>query len=61
MIATGSIWQRFDYLLFSVTLLLILFGILMIGSATQDAIDPTLIARVPDQIRFALVGLMLMA
>lgn len=61
MIATGSIWQRFDYLLFSVSLLLILFGILMIGSATQDAIDPTLIARVPDQIRFALLGLMLMA
>ncbi|MDD9956824.1 MAG: FtsW/RodA/SpoVE family cell cycle protein [Anaerolineaceae bacterium] len=61
MIASGSIWQRFDYLLFSVSLLLILFGILMIGSATQDAIDPTLIARVPDQIRFALLGLMLMA
>lgn len=61
MIATGSIWQRFDYLLFSFSLLLIVFGILMIGSATQDAIDPVLIARVPDQIRFALLGLMLMA
>lgn len=60
MIATGSIWQRFDYLLFSVTLLLIIFGVLMIGSATQDAIDPTIIARVPDQIRFAVLGLVLM-
>ncbi len=60
MIATGNIWQRFDYLLFSVTLLLIIFGVLMIGSATQDAIDPTLIARVPDQIRFAALGLALM-
>ena len=60
MIGTGSIWQRFDYLLFSIALLLIVFGVLMIGSATQDAIDPTLIARVPDQIRFAVLGLVLM-
>ena len=60
MISTGSIWQRFDYLLFSVSLLLIMFGVLMIGSATQDAIDPTIIARVPDQIRFAVLGLVLM-
>lgn len=60
MITTGNIWQRFDYLLFSVSLLLIMFGVLMIGSATQDAIDPTIIARVPDQIRFAVLGLVLM-
>lgn len=60
MIASGSIWQRFDYLLFGITLLLIVFGILVIGSATQDAIDPILIARVPDQIRFAALGLLLM-
>lgn len=49
--------QRFDYILFGATMLLIVFGVLMIASATQDAIDPDLINRVPDQIRFALVGL----
>jgi rod shape determining protein RodA len=52
--------QRFDYILFTAMLLLVVFGILMIASATQDAIDPDLINRVPDQIRFALVGLVAM-
>lgn len=56
----GSVWQRFDYLLFALTILLIIFGVLMIGSATQGAIDPTLISRVPDQIRFAILGIFLM-
>ena len=60
MIYSGSLWQRFDYLLFGVTILLTIFGILMIASATQDAIDPTIITRVPDQIRFAVLGLFLM-
>ena len=32
----------------------------MIRSATQGAIDPTLISRVPDQIQFTFVGLLLM-
>jgi rod shape determining protein RodA len=52
----GSFWQRFDYLLFGAMSLLILFGIMMIASATRDAIDPDLIGRLPDQIRFAFVG-----
>ncbi len=52
----GSIWQRFDYILFGVTLMLTVFGVMVIASATQDAIDPTLISRVPDQIRFAIFG-----
>jgi rod shape determining protein RodA len=54
------IWRRFDYVLFSVSILLIIFGILMIASATQGAIDPTIITRVPDQIRFAALGLFIM-
>lgn len=54
------IWRRFDYLLFALTILLVIFGILMIASATQGAIDPTIIARVPDQIRFAVLGLFIM-
>ena len=52
-----SIWQRFDFLLFGTTIVLIVFGILMIRSATLGAVDPTLISRVPDQIRYALIGL----
>jgi rod shape determining protein RodA len=57
---TDSIWRRFDYTLFGVTLLLTIFGILMIASATQDAIDPAIISRVPDQIRFTLLGVVIM-
>ncbi len=60
MSSTVNIWRRFDYLLFGVTGLLIAFGILMIRSATQGAIDPTLITRVPDQIQFAVLGLFIM-
>lgn len=57
---TESVWRRFDYGLFGITILLIIFGVLMIRSATQGAIDPTLISRVPDQIQFALLGCVLM-
>ncbi|NDJ61177.1 MAG: rod shape-determining protein RodA [Chloroflexi bacterium] len=53
---SGSLWRRFDYVLLGVTILLTLFGIVAIRSATLDAIDPDLINRVPDQIRFALLG-----
>lgn len=60
MTRSSGIWQRFDYPLFVVSILLTVFGILMISSATQDAIDPTIISRVPDQIRFAILGFILM-
>jgi rod shape determining protein RodA len=60
MIYSGSIWRRFDYGLFGLTILLIVFGILMIRSATQGAIDPTLITRVPDQIQFTILGAVVM-
>lgn len=57
MFATsGSIWRRFDFILLGAAILLTLFGILMIRSATLGAIDPDLINRVPDQIRFAILG-----
>lgn len=52
-----SIWRRFDYLLFGTTIILVTFGILMIRSATLDAVDPDLIRRVSDQIRYAVIGL----
>ena len=56
MIDRISIWRRFDYILFAATLVLVVFGILMIDSATQDAIDDDIIRRVRDQINFAIVG-----
>ncbi len=57
MNGTGvSIWRRFDFILFSAVVLLVIYGVLMIRSATLDAIDPDLINRVPRQIQYAVVG-----
>ncbi len=52
----GHFWRQFDFILLGTTLLLVIFGILMIRSATLDAIDPELISRVPDQILYAIIG-----
>lgn len=57
---TGSIWRQFDVPLLIATILLTVFGILMIRSATLNAIDVDLINRVPDQIRFAILGIIVM-
>lgn len=57
---SGNLWQRFDYILLGVTIVLVVFGILMIHSATLGAVDAELIQRVPDQIRYAFIGLVLM-
>jgi rod shape determining protein RodA len=56
----SRIWRQFDFVLLIATVLLTVFGILMIRSATLDAIDPDLINRVPDQIRFALFGILVL-
>ena len=56
MTESVNIFRRFDYVLFAGTVALVVFGILMIDSATQDAIDDDIISRVPDQINFALIG-----
>lgn len=57
MNGTGvSIWRRFDFILLSAVVLLVIYGVLMIRSATLDAIDPDLINRVPRQIQYAVVG-----
>ncbi|MBI1278113.1 MAG: rod shape-determining protein RodA [Anaerolineaceae bacterium] len=56
---TNSFWRNFDFVLLGTTVILILFGILMIRSATIGAIDTELISRVPDQIRYAIIGLVL--
>ncbi len=57
---SGHYWQRFDYILLGAVTLLILFGIMMIASATRGAIADELINRLPDQIRFAIVGFIAM-
>lgn len=49
-------WRRFDWLLFGLSVVLTLFGILMIRSSTLDAVDPDLINRVPNQIRYGLIS-----
>ena len=55
----SSLWWQFDFVLLAIAALLIGFGVLVIRSATLDAIDTDLIARVPDQIRYALIGALL--
>ena len=57
---TGSIWRQFDWVLLGTAILLTAFGVLMIRSATLDAIDPDLINRVPNQIRYAIIGFAVM-
>ncbi len=57
---SGNMWRQFDWVLLGVSVLLTAFGVLMIRSATLDAIDPDLINRVPNQIRYAVIGLGIM-
>ncbi len=54
---SGSLWRQFDFVLLGASILLTAFGILMIRSATLGAIDPELINRVPDQIRYSILGI----
>lgn len=51
-----GVLRRFDLVLMAATLVLVVFGIMMIASATQDAIDEDIIRRVPDQINYAIIG-----
>lgn len=60
MSRSGSMWRHFDYVLLITAILLTVFGVLMIRSATLGAIDPDLINRVPDQIRFGILGIFVM-
>jgi rod shape determining protein RodA len=58
-----SIWKhltRMDWLILLATIILVIGGIVMIRSATLDAIDPDLINRVPDQIQYAVIGFIAM-
>ncbi len=50
-------WRHFDFIMLGLVVLLVIFGILMIRSATMDAIDPDIQNRVPRQITFGVAGL----
>jgi rod shape determining protein RodA len=50
-------WRNFDFILFSVTMVLIVYGVLMIRSATIGAIDPSITNRVERQIEYGIIGL----
>jgi rod shape determining protein RodA len=56
---SSGFWYQFDYLLMFFTILLIVFGLLMIRSATIGAIDPELIRRLPDQILYSAIGIVM--
>ena len=55
----GQYWRRFDYVLLSTSIILMVFGILMIRSATLGAISDDLISRVPNQIQYGIIGMVL--
>jgi len=50
----SKFFQNFDYVLLAVVIIMILFGVLMIGSATRDV--PSLADRVNSQITYSIVG-----
>ncbi len=54
------IWRNFDFILLGVTVVLIIYGVLMIRSATLGAVDTDLISRVPRQIQYAVAGMVVM-
>ena len=54
-----ALWRNFDFVLLAISLLLIGLGILVIRSATLDAIDTEIIARVPVQIQYAVIGFLI--
>ncbi len=51
------IWRNFDFVLMGVTLILIIYGVLMIRSATLGAVDTDLSNRVVRQEQYAFVGI----
>jgi rod shape determining protein RodA len=54
------IWRNFDFVLIGVTLLLIIYGVLMIRSATLGAVDTDLIGRVRAQVQYGIAGIVIL-
>ena len=57
---TARLWRNFDFILFGTVVVLIIYGVLMIRSATLGAVDTELISRVPRQIQYAIIGIAMM-
>ncbi len=55
--ARARTWRNFDFILLGATLILIVYGVLMIRSATIGAVDPNISNRVERQIEYAVAGL----
>jgi rod shape determining protein RodA len=53
----ARIWRNFDFVLMGVTLILIIYGVLMIRSATLGAVDTDLQNRVVRQEQYAAIGI----
>ncbi len=58
--ARARTWRNFDFILLGATLILIVYGVLMIRSATIGAVDPNIINRVERQIEYAIAGLLIL-
>lgn len=56
----ARLWQNFDFVLLGVTLILIIYGALMIASATRGAVDTDLQSRLPRQIQYAAIGIVVL-
>ncbi len=56
----ARIWRNFDFILMGVTLILIIYGVLMIRSATIGAVDTDLQNRVVRQEQYAVVGVIIL-
>jgi rod shape determining protein RodA len=54
------IWRNFDFVLLGVTLVLIVYGVLMIRSATLNATDSDIANRVERQEEYAVVGILVL-
>lgn len=58
--SAARIWRNFDFVLMGVTLILIIYGVLMIRSATLGAVDTDLQNRVERQEQYAVVGILVL-
>ena len=54
---SSRFFRNFDYVLLVVSIILIIFGVMMIASATHDV--PSLADRVSSQILYGIVGIAL--
>ena len=57
--SASRLWRHFDYVLLVVTILLAIFGVVMVRSATQGSLDPEVLGLWRRQAVVAVVGVVL--